>query len=148
MSEATETEEETTGEATPLERSIAKAGSVKALAEAIEVDLSGLYRAQRAGRVSDSLAAKLLAYLGESDEEEGEAAAESRAAWAARKPVPAEEAPQAKPVVTRRAPAPAAPKTVQLSLEHPVARELYLLARSTGRAELALSISDALLAVA
>jgi len=121
-----------------VSRAIAKAGSAVALAKFTGADNSTLSKI-RNGRASLSveMRKRIEAYLAggtpegaeDGNEETGEEARVVRR----------------RPDLARILQTPA-PKTVQLSLDHSVARELYTLARSTGRAELALALSDALLA--
>ena len=121
-----------------VSRAIAKAGSAVALAKFTGADNSTLSKI-RNGRASLSveMRKRIEAYLSggtpegaeEGNEEIGEEARVVRR----------------RPDLARILQTPAAPKTVQLLLDHSVARELYTLARSTGRAELALALSDALL---
>lgn len=122
-----------------VSRAVAKAGSAVALAKFTGADNSTLSKI-RNGRASLSveMRKRIEAYLAggtpegaeDGNEETGEEARVVRR----------------RPDLARILQTPAAPNTVQLSLDHSVARELYTLARSTGRAELALALSDALLA--
>ena len=124
-----------------VSRAIAKAGSAVALAKFTGADNSTLSKI-RNGRASLSveMRKRIEAYLAGGTPEGTEDGAEETGEEAG----PAPRKPATLPVAAVR-PA-VAPKTVQLSLDHSVARELYTLARSTGRAELALALSDALLA--
>lgn len=151
-----------------LEKARKKAGDMKALAKAIGLDVSGLYRIER-GTVglSERTKNKLLEYIngataagapqgedaageetgeGESDEQLAESVPEAEAP-VAEAPVRSVE-PTPPPVAP---PAPAAPvvsragRTVRLELDADTARGFYQVARAGGFDALALRLADALL---